>query len=93
MSIRTFRHKGLSELWSANRTAKIDRRFHKRIIERLDALEQAAAPEDMNLPGFNFHQLQGFEPVRYSVHVNGPWCVTFEFEDGDALRVDFEQYH
>jgi proteic killer suppression protein len=93
MAIRTFRHKGLSELWGANRTAKIDRRFHKRIIERLDALEQAAAPEDMNLPGFNFHPLQGFDRVRYSVHVNGPWCVTFEFEDGDALRVDFEQYH
>jgi proteic killer suppression protein len=25
--------------------------------------------------------------------VNGPWCITFEFEFGDAWRVDFEQYH
>jgi proteic killer suppression protein len=25
--------------------------------------------------------------------VNGPWCITFEFEDGDAFRIDFEQYH
>jgi proteic killer suppression protein len=25
--------------------------------------------------------------------VNGPWCLTFEFEEGDARRVDFEQYH
>jgi plasmid maintenance system killer protein len=33
------------------------------------------------------------KPVRYSVHVNGPWCITFEFEGGDATRVDFEQYH
>lgn len=33
------------------------------------------------------------EPTRYSVHVNEPWCITFEFEDGDACRVDFEQYH
>ena len=47
----------------------------------------------MNLPGFNFHALNGFSPTRYSVHVNGPWCLTFEFEDGDAVRVDFEQYH
>jgi hypothetical protein len=23
----------------------------------------------------------------------GPWCITFEFEDGDACRIDFEQYH
>jgi proteic killer suppression protein len=27
------------------------------------------------------------------VHINGPWCITFEFEEGDALRVDLEQYH
>jgi proteic killer suppression protein len=45
------------------------------------------------LPGFDFHALRGFTPVRYTVHVNGPWCITFEFEAGDALRVDFEQYH
>ncbi|MBW1834061.1 MAG: type II toxin-antitoxin system RelE/ParE family toxin [Deltaproteobacteria bacterium] len=30
---------------------------------------------------------------RYSIHVNGPWCITFEWEDGEALRVDLEQYH
>jgi proteic killer suppression protein len=50
-------------------------------------------PEEMNVPGFDFHPLRGFKPMRYSVHVNGPWCITFEFEDGDACRVDFEQYH
>jgi plasmid maintenance system killer protein len=25
--------------------------------------------------------------------VNGPWCITFEMREGDALRVDLEQYH
>jgi proteic killer suppression protein len=66
--------------------------LHKRIVERLDALEQAAVPEELNLPGFNFHSLRGFDPVRCSVHGNGPWCVTLEFDNGDAFRVDFEQY-
>jgi proteic killer suppression protein len=49
-------------------------------------------PEDMNVLGFDFHRLHG-RPVRYTIHVNGPWCITFEFENGDAYRVDFEQYH
>jgi hypothetical protein len=43
----------------------------------------------MNIPGFGFHPLRG-KPQRYSVHVNGPWCITFEFDQGDAYRVDFE---
>jgi len=47
----------------------------------------------MNVPGFNFHALKGRAPVRYTVHVNGSWCITFEFEKGDAWRIDFEQYH
>jgi len=46
----------------------------------------------MNLPGYNFHHLSGFNPTRYIVHVNGPWCITFEFSDGDVHDVNFEQY-
>jgi toxin HigB-1 len=80
-------------LWSKGRTAKIDAALHKRILIRLDRLNASTAPEQMNLPGFNFHALRGFVPTRYTVHVNGPWCITFEFDAGDALRVDFEQYH
>ena len=91
--IQTFRNKALADLWGKGRTAKIDARMHERILRRLDRLDVAATPEEMNLPGFDFHPLKGFKPTRYSVHVNGPWCITFEFADGDALRVDFEQYH
>jgi proteic killer suppression protein len=67
--------------------------MRKRIFARLDRLEVAIRPEEMNVPGFDFHSPQRFNPKRYSVHVNGPWCSTFEFEDGEACRVDFEQYH
>jgi toxin HigB-1 len=67
--IKTFRSKPLSELWSKGRTAKIDVTLHKRILIRLDRLNVATAPEQMNLPGFNFHALRGFVPTRYTVHV------------------------
>ena len=91
--IRSFRSKSLADLWEKGRTAKIDARMHQRILRRLDRLDVAARPEEMNLPGFDFHPLRGFKPTRFSVHVNGPWCITFEIADGDAFRVDFEQYH
>src|SRR5262249_26762840 len=56
-----------------------------RILRQLDRLDVIVRPEEMNVPGFDFHPLRGFKPTRYSVHVNGPWCVTFEFEDGGRL--------
>lgn len=91
--IRSFRSKALADLWEKGRSAKIDARMSERILRRLDRLDVAVKPEEMNLPGFDFHALRGFRPTRYSVHVNGPWCVTFEFEGDDAFLVDFEQYH
>jgi proteic killer suppression protein len=91
--IKTFRNKALADLWSNGRTGKIGAKFHRRILARLTKLDAAGTAEDMNLSGYDFHSLKGFTPARYTVHVNGPWCVTFEFRDGDAFAVDFEQYH
>lgn len=91
--LKSFRSKALADLWSTGRTSKIDKKLHSRIMRRLDALEAAARPEDMNLPGFDFHSLRGFNPTRYTVHVNGPWCITFAFDGADAIQVDLENYH
>jgi len=67
--------------------------MHARILRRLDALNAAGSVEDRQVPGFDFHALRGFKPTRYTIHVNGPMCITFEFENGDASRVDYENYH
>ncbi|MET0744699.1 MAG: type II toxin-antitoxin system RelE/ParE family toxin [Microvirga sp.] len=82
-----------AELFENGKTAKINKSFHGRLLRALDALDMAVRPEDMNLPGYKFHPLNGFNPTRYSVHINGPWCMTFVFSGENALRVDFEQYH
>ncbi len=91
--IKTFRNKALAELWSQGTSRKIDKRLGQRIMRRLDALDRALSAKDMDIPGFDFHALRGFRPKRYTLHINGPWCVTFAFRDGDAFDVDLEQYH
>ena len=90
--IKSVRHKGLKELFETGKSAKVAPTLQDRVRIVLDALDAAEKVGEMNIPGFDFHPLQG-KPQRYTVHVNGPWCVTFEFEDGDAYRVDLEQYH
>lgn len=90
--IKSFRHKGLAELFEPGRSRKMRQDLESRALRRLDALDQAESLTELNLPGFNFHGLQ-VRPKRYSIHVNGPWCITFQWDNGDALKVDFEQYH
>ncbi len=90
--IYSFKNKGLKELFQTGKTKRIDQMMHKRILRRLDALAAATKPEDMNIPGFDYHGLQGHIPKRYTVHINGPWCITFEWGDGPE-NVNYEQYH
>jgi toxin HigB-1 len=91
--IRAFKSKALAELWGEGRARRVDKRLQGRILRLLDRLDQAESPQDMDFAGTRFHALRGFKPVRYTVHVNGPWCITFEFADGHAYEVDLEQYH
>ena len=90
--IKSFRHKGLSLLFLDDNSSHVPPDMVKRCRIRLAVIDEAERLEDMNVPGFNFHSLRG-KPKRYSIHVNGPWCITFEWLSGDAWRVDLVQYH
>jgi len=47
----------------------------------------------MNLPGFRLHGLKGPLEGHWSVRVSGNWRVTFRFEDGAAVDVNYLDYH
>ncbi len=90
--IKGCRHKGLKELHRNGRSRRVRQDQVAKLLRLLDALNAAAAPENMNVPGFGFHGLQG-KPKRYAVSINGPWRVTFGWDGTDAIDVDLEQYH
>ena len=91
--IKSFKHKGLHKFFeSGNRKGIIAEHASKlaRILDRLDASLQ---PSDMNLPGYKLHKLLGKDKGTWSVRVSGNWRVTFQFEDEDAIVVDYRDYH
>jgi len=65
----------------------------KRLRMQLVALDTASTIDDMDIPGFKLHSLKGANHDRWSVWVNGNWRVTFEFRDGHAFILDYEDYH
>ena len=90
--IQSFRSRALKAFWIKGDASKVAPALVPRLQRRLDMLDAAQSPEGMNHPGFNFHTLRG-KPLRYTVHVNGPWCVTFGWDGEDAINVDLEDYH
>ncbi len=65
----------------------------KRLRMQLAALDTAHIIDDMNIPGFRLHSLKGVLRGRWSITVNGNWRLTFEFKDGNAYVLDYEDYH
>jgi toxin HigB-1 len=60
---------------------------------QLSALDTAQRIQDMDIPGFRLHPLKGKLKGRWSITVSGNWRLTFEFKDGDAYLLDYEDYH
>lgn len=91
--IKHFRHKGIERFFSTGSRAGIQAAHAPRLARQLSALNSARRAEDMNRPGWNWHSLRGSLAGHWSVSVNGNWRLTFTFEDGDAVLVDYQDYH
>jgi len=59
----------------------------------LAALDSAQTVADMGMFGFGLHPLKGRDKGRWSVRVNGNWRLTFDFPEGHAYMVAYEDYH
>jgi toxin HigB-1 len=88
--IRSFRHKGLEQFFKTGSKAGILPSHATRLRLQLALLNSAKGPDDMALPGWRVHPLS---TGHWSVWVNGNWRMTFAFEDGDAILVDYHDYH
>ena len=91
--IKSFKHKGLEKFFFTKSKKGIKADHSSRLLKLLDRLNAASDIKDMNYPGSNLHELKGDKAGQFSVKVSGNWRVFFEFKDGDAYIVDYDDYH
>lgn len=91
--IKSFRHSGIEEFFKNGSGAGIQPKHADKLRLQLGMLDTAKKSSDMNLPGWRWHPLKGREAGRWSLRVNGNWRLTYAFEDGDAILIDYEDYH
>jgi len=91
--IASFRHRGLKALYEGRTARRLAPAHVVRLLDILAALDMCQGPEGMNLPGFRLHRLAGRLERHWAVSVSGNWRVTFRFEDGSAVDVDYVDYH
>ncbi|MEW6519696.1 MAG: type II toxin-antitoxin system RelE/ParE family toxin [Thermodesulfobacteriota bacterium] len=91
--IKSFKHKGLESFFYSGIKKGIKPEHAGKLERVLDRLNAADDLKDMNYPGSNLHALSGDRKGQYSVRVSGNWRVIFEFVNGDAYVVDYDDYH
>lgn len=91
--IMSFRHKGLRDLFLHGRTSGVLATQVKRLRHRLAVIDAASHINDIDMPGYRLHPLGGDRDGVWAISVSGNWRITFEFVNGDAYILDYEDYH
>lgn len=91
--IKSIRHKSLRAYWETGKAKGLNADWLPRLRRRLDLLNVASAPEEMNMPGFRFHALDGDKKGSYAINVSSNWRLTFGWDEQDAIDIDLEDYH
>lgn len=73
--------------------AGIQAKHAQRILGILQRLNAAVEAEELNLPGMGFHGLIGKLKGYYAVTVSKNWRIIYKFEEGNAILVDYLDYH
>ncbi|HBO6064777.1 type II toxin-antitoxin system RelE/ParE family toxin [Pseudomonas aeruginosa] len=91
--IKSFQHKGLRVFYETGSTKGIRADHAKRLARVLPFLDRAAAPADVDFPGWRLHQLKGEMAGYWSITISGNWRVVFRFVGTDVELVDYLDYH
>jgi len=91
--IRSIRHKGLKRLYEDDDPRGVIGQHAEKLRDVLTRLDAAGTVADMDLPGFRLHALKGELKGFWAVTVRANWRVIFRFADGEALDVDYVDYH
>ena len=91
--IKNFLHRGAQTFFETGSTKGIRADWSKRLLARLTTLDAAEEREEMDVPGWDLHELSGDRKRTWSIKLTANYRMTFRFEDGDALDVNVEDYH
>ena len=91
--IKSFIHKGLEKFYRTGSKAGTQAKHSVRLRLILAQLNQAKTIKDMDIQLLKLHELKGDRKGIWSVTVQENWRITFQFHEGDAEIVNYEDYH
>ena len=91
--IRRFQHRGLKILYDKDDRRGVSAEHVEKTARVLAWLDVVTLPEQLRLPGFGLHRLEGDLAGYWSVTVEGEWRIIFSFDVENTTDVDLVEYH
>jgi proteic killer suppression protein len=91
--IRRFQHRGLKLLYDKDDRRGVSADNVEKTARVLARLDVVTLPDQLRLPGFGLHRLEGDLAGYWTMAIRGDWRIIFRFDAGDITDVDLVEYH
>lgn len=91
--IVSFKHKGLKLFYEKGDSSKLQPHHISKIRLILTRLDAAKSVEELNVPGYDLHELKGDRKGIWSVKIDKNYRIIFRSETENTQDVDYIDYH
>ena len=92
--IRSFKDSEVEKIFALQRSRKLPYDIQQVALRKLRMLNNARTLQDLSSPPANrLEKLSGDRAGQYSIRINDQWRICFEWQDGDAHKVEITDYH
>lgn len=95
--IVSFGNKIAKDIWELEQSKGLPKEHWRRAKALLTIMHSTYALEDLKIrgqpPNIRLHKLKGDRKEDWSVTIKLPWCITFQFKNGEFSEVAIENYH
>ena len=92
--IKTYKDKATQRYFEGEEIRKFRSVDRNLAYKRHDYLNAANSLSDIPpLKSIHLHALSGSRKGQWTISLNGPWRLCFEFKEGNAFNVEIVNYH
>ncbi len=92
--IQSFYDRETEKIFNRQRSRRLPHNIQQVALRKLRMINRATTLNDLLIPPANrLERLKGNREGQYSIRINNQWRICFEWDDGDAYKVEIVDYH
>ena len=92
--IKSFSSKETEKIWRGEISTKLPTDIQRKARMKLRIINNSISLNDLKTPpGNQLEPLKGDRIGQYSIRINKQWRICFEWNEGNAYKVEIVDYH